>query len=217
MRRGGSRPPSVSALRRRVRQAIVVEGKYDVIRVRSAVEAIVIPTGGFHIFRDPETVALLRRLAAARGLIVLTDSDSAGAVIRGHLAGLIPPEQLHMAYVPPTPGKERRKAAPSKEGLLGVEGTDNAAIVRALEQAGAVFEGETAPVAPSLGLQKSDLLALGLVGVPASAARRQWLLRQLELPATLSANRLLEVVNATLSPAQWAALTAQLAQAFPAE
>lgn len=207
----------MSAPRRRVRQAIVVEGKYDVIRVQSAVDATVIPTGGFHIFRDPETVALLRRLAAARGLIVLTDSDSAGALIRGHLAGLIPPEQLCMAYVPPTPGKERRKAAPSKEGLLGVEGIDNGAIVRALEQAGAIFEGENAPAAPSLELDKSDLLAQGLVGIPASATRRQWLLEQLQLPATLSANRLLEVINTTLSPEEWAALTAQLAQAFPAE
>lgn len=207
----------MSAPRRRVRQAIVVEGKYDVIRVQSAVDATVIPTDGFHIFRDPETVALLRRLAAARGLIVLTDSDSAGAIIRGHLAGLIPPEQLHMAYVPPIPGKEWRKAAPSKEGLLGVEGTDNAVIVRALEQAGAVFEGEDTPAAPSLGLHKSDLLALGLVGIPASAARRRWLLGQLRLPATLSANRLLEVINTTLSPEEWVTLTAQLAQAFPAE
>lgn len=207
----------MSAPRRRVRQAIVVEGKYDVIRVQSAVDATVIPTGGFHIFRDPETVALLQRLAAARGLIVLTDSDSAGALIRGHLAGLIPPEQLHMAYVPPIPGKEKRKSSPSKEGLLGVEGIENGAIVRALERAGAVFEGEDAPAVPSLGLDKSDLLAQGLVGVPASAARRQWLLGQLRLPASLSANRLLEVINTTLSPEEWAALTAQLAQAFPAE
>ena len=141
--------------RRRVRQAIVVEGKYDVIRVQSAVEALVIPTDGFQIFRNREKCAMLRRLAAARGLIVLTDSDSAGAVIRGYLAGLIPPEQLRMAYVPPVRGKEKRKVSPSKEGLLGVEGIDNATVLRALEQAGAQFEGEEGLPAASLVLQKA--------------------------------------------------------------
>ena len=205
----------MSAPRRRVRQVIVVEGKYDAIRVQSAVEATVIPTDGFRIFRDGETVALLRRMAAARGLIVLTDSDSAGALIRGHLAGLIPPEQLRMAYVPPIPGKERRKRTPSKEGLLGVEGIDNATVLRALEQAGAVFEGEDAPPPVSLGLRKCDLPEWGLAGTPDSAARRQWLQRRLGLPAHLSANRLLEVVNATVSPEEWAALTEELARVFP--
>ena len=196
--------------RRRVRQAIVVEGKYDVIRVQSAVEALVIPTDGFQIFRDREKCAMLRRLAAARGLIVLTDSDSAGAVIRGYLAGLIPPEQLRMAYVPPVRGKEKRKVSPSKEGLLGVEGIDNATVLRALEQAGAQFEGEDGLPAASLGLQKSDLMAWGLSGGADSAARRQWLQRRLGLPAALSANRLLDIVNATVSEQEWMTLMQEL-------
>lgn len=195
---------------RRVRQAIVVEGKHDVIRVRSAVEAVVVPTDGFRLFKDKEKVALLRRLAATRGLILLTDSDSAGGIIRNHLCGCIPTEQLLQAYVPPRPGKERRKAAPSKEGLLGVEGMDASTILAALERAGATFEDEDAPPQEGLGLTKADLLDLGLTGHPHSAARRRRLLDALELPGYLSANRLLEVLNTTVTPAEWRRLTALL-------
>lgn len=189
---------------RRVRQAIVVEGKYDVIRVRSAVDAIVVPTDGFGIFKDPERLALLRRLAAVRGLILLTDSDSAGTLIRNHLIGAIPADRLRQAYIPPRPGKERRKAAPSKEGLLGVEGMDNATVIAALERAGATFEEEDSPGMQLMALTKTDLMEAGLSGTPDAAARRQQLLAWLELPATLSANRLLEVVNATIAPEEWA-------------
>lgn len=195
---------------RRVRQAIVVEGKHDVIRVCTAVEAVVIPTGGFRLFKDTEKVALLRRLAATRGLILLTDSDSAGGVIRNHLCGCIPAEQILHAYIPPRPGKERRKAAPSKEGLLGVEGMDAATILTALERAGATFEEEDAPLSAGLGLTKADLMEWGLTGCPDSATRRQTLLAALDLPLYLSANRLLEVLNTTVTPTEWARLTALL-------
>lgn len=189
---------------RRVKQVIVVEGKYDVIRVKSAVDAIVIPTDGFGIFKDKGKLALLRRLAAARGLILLTDSDSAGALIRNHLIGCIPAAQIRQAYVPPVPGKERRKAAPSKEGLLGVEGVDNATVIAALERAGAEFEEADAPLRQPMALTKTDLMEAGLSGTPDAAARRQKLLAQLQLPANLSTNRLLEVVNATVTPEEWA-------------
>ena len=195
---------------RRVQQAIVVEGKHDVIRVRSAVEAVVVPTDGFRLFKDPEKMALLCRLAATRGLIVLTDSDSAGAVIRNHLCGCIPSHQLLQAYIPPRPGKERRKTVPSKEGLLGVEGMDAATVVAALERAGATFEDEDTPPRTCLQLTKADLMEYGLTGGADSAARRQALLQALDLPGYLSANRLLEVLNATVSPEQWAQLVAQL-------
>lgn len=192
---------------RRVRQAIVVEGKHDVIRVHSAVEAVVVPTDGFRLFKDTEKVALLRRLAATRGLILLTDSDTAGGVIRNHLCGCIPADQLLQAYIPPRPGKERRKAAPSKEGLLGVEGMDAATILAALERAGAIFEDEDTAPRESLGLTKVDLMEWGLTGHPDSAARRRRLLEALELPGYLSANRLLEVLNTTVTPAEWVGLT----------
>ena len=191
---------------RRVRQAIVVEGKHDAIRVRAAVEAVVVTTDGFRLFKDKEKLALLRRLAATRGLIVLTDSDSAGGVIRSHLQGSIPAEQMVQAYVPPIRGKERRKAAPSKEGLLGVEGMDAAVICAALERAGATFEDEAGAQRASLGLTKADLMELGLTGGADSAARRRALLAALELPGYLSANRLLEVLNTTVTEAEWTEL-----------
>lgn len=188
---------------RRIRQVIVVEGKHDVIRVRSAVEAIVVPTDGFRIFKDAEKRAMLRRLAAVRGLIVLTDSDTAGGVIRNHLLSCIPAEQLKQAYIPPIPGKERRKSAPSKEGLLGVEGVDAATVVAALERCGAVFEDEDAPAHASLSLTKTDWMALGLSGSADSARRRERLAQALGVPTYLSANRLMELVNATVTAEEW--------------
>lgn len=187
-------------------EVIVVEGKYDVIRVKSAVDAMVVPTDGFRIFKDKERLAMLRRLAAARGLILLTDSDSAGALIRNHLIGSIPAEQIKIAYVPPVAGKERRKAAPSKEGLLGVEGIGNPVIVDALRKAGATFVGGDTPPRQPMSLTKADLSAVGLSGGVNSAQKRQALLAALELPPSLSANRLLEVVNATVTPEEWAKL-----------
>lgn len=191
---------------RHVRQAIVVEGKHDVIRVRSAVDGVVVPTNGFRLFKDTEKMALLCRLAATQGLIILTDSDSAGNIIRRHLCGCIPAEQMRQAYIPPRQGKERRKTAPSKEGLLGVEGMDPATIIAALEQAGATFEGEESTPRESLCLTKADLMALGLTGGADSGKRRQQLLKELDLPTYLSANRLLEVLNATVNPAEWETL-----------
>lgn len=187
---------------KRVREAIVVEGKYDEIRVRSAVDAIVVPTEGFGIFRDEARLELLRRLAAERGLIILTDSDSAGMLIRNHLIGAIPAEQIRHAYIPPITGKERRKPAPSKEGLLGVEGVDNTVVLAALERAGATFEDTdptAAPTADKMHLTKGDLYELGLSGRADSAQRRRALLCTLKLPECLSANRLLDVLNATVT------------------
>ena len=122
-----------------VREVIVVEGKYDRIRLQAAVKATIVETNGFRIFKDPEQRELLRRLGMERGLLVLTDSDAAGFVIRNHLNGLVPPEQIRHAYIPECPGKEKRKAAPSREGLLGVEGMDSTVILAALRRAGATF------------------------------------------------------------------------------
>ncbi|MBR0447908.1 MAG: DUF4093 domain-containing protein [Clostridia bacterium] len=195
----------------RVYEAIVVEGKHDVIRVHSAVDATVVCTDGFRIFKDAERMALLRRLAATRGLIVLTDSDSAGGVIRNYLSGSIPAEQIKQAYIPPRPGKERRKAAPSKEGLLGVEGMDADTVVEALRRAGATFEGEQRKNADFVSLTKADLMELGLTGGENSAAKRRQLLAALDLPGYLSAGRLLEVLCSTVTAEEWAQLLAKIA------
>ena len=179
---------------RRVREVIVVEGRYDKNALKQAVEATVVETGGFGVFKDGEKLALLRRLAEERGLILLTDSDGAGFVIRNFLKGAIPPDRLKQAYIPDIRGKERRKAAPGKEGKLGVEGMSPAILLRALERAGATFEdgpaaGDRAPIT------KGDFYALGLTGGRDSAARRAALLKALELPERMTANALLEAVN----------------------
>ena len=179
---------------RRVREVIVVEGRYDKNALKQAVEATVVETGGFGVFKDGEKLALLRRLAEERGLILLTDSDGAGFVIRNFLKGAIPPDRLKQAYIPDIRGKERRKAAPGKEGKLGVEGMSPAVLLRALERAGATFEdgpaaGDRAPIT------KGDFYALGLTGGRDSAARRAARLKALELPERMTANALLEAVN----------------------
>lgn len=190
---------------KKIREVIVVEGKYDAIRLHSAVEATVIETNGFRIFKDKEQVSLLRRLAETRGLLVLTDSDGAGFVIRDFIGGAIPKEQVKHAYIPEIVGKERRKAAPSKEGLLGVEGVDNAVIVEALRRAGATFEGEEAPDFSGCNVTKADLFDWGLAGGADSAEKRRRLQKALGLPEKLSANRLLEILNIAVSPEELAA------------
>jgi ribonuclease M5 len=194
---------------RRVKEVIVVEGRYDVARLKSAVDATVVETEGFHLFHDKEKMALLRRLAAARGLLILTDSDAAGFVIRNRLSGSLPPDSVKHAYIPEIAGCEKRKTAPSKEGLLGVEGMDNAVVIAALKAAGATFEDEDAPRRERY-VTKNDLYDDGLVGQEDSAIRRQRLQQALGLPRRLSANRLLEVLNIAVSPEDYRATLAQL-------
>lgn len=185
-----------------IREAVVVEGKYDKIRLASVADALVLETHGFGIFKDKEQLNLLRLLAKERGLLILTDSDSAGFVIRGYLNGVIPPEQIKHAYIPEIMGREKRKAVSSKEGLLGVEGIDGKVIIDALKRAGATIEGEqTKP--ETNPLTKWDLYEAGLSGGADSAARRYHLMGLLGLPKKLSANRLLEVLNSTISREQF--------------
>ena len=179
---------------RRVREVIVVEGRYDKNALRQVVDATVIETKGFGVFHDRERLALLRRLAAERGLILLTDSDGAGFVIRNFLKGAIPKSQLKQAYIPDVYGKERRKPAPGKEGKLGVEGMPPQILLEALERAGATFE-DGALSAERRPITKADFYALGLTGGPDSAARRAALLKKLGLPERMTANAMLEAVN----------------------
>lgn len=198
----------------RIQEALVVEGKYDTIRLRSAVDAVIVETDGFGLFRHTEKLRLIRRLAAQRGVIVLTDSDGAGFVIRDYLSSALPPAQIKHAYIPEVAGKERRKTAASKEGLLGVEGMETTVLLTALRRAGATFLEEAPGSPPDRFLSKGDLYRDGLSGAPDSAARREWLLRRLELPPKLSANRMLEVFNAILTPEQYRALLEELAAAI---
>ena len=190
-----------------IKEAIVVEGRYDKNTLSQVVDTLILETGGFHIFKDPEQMALLRRAAQRRGLIVLTDSDGAGFVIRNRIRGALPKTQVKHAYVPDICGKERRKRHPGKEGKLGVEGMSPAVLEQALRQAGAtVLEGD-APHRPSgPPLSKADLMAAGLSGRPDSAQRRLALLKQLALPEHMSANALLAVLNGCYSRGEAEAL-----------
>ena len=179
---------------RKIKEVVVVEGRYDKNALKQVVDAVVIETKGFGVFKDKEKIALLRRLAAEKGLILLTDSDGAGFVIRNFLKGAIPKSQLKQAYIPDIPGKERRKAAPGKEGKLGVEGMPPSVLLEALERAGATFEDGDA-AGPSDPLTKADFYALGLSGGADSGARRGALLKKMGLPERMTANALLEAVN----------------------
>lgn len=181
---------------RRVREAIVVEGRYDKNTLSQVVDAVILETAGFGVFKDQERLALLRRLAQQRGIIVLTDSDGAGFVIRNSLKGAIPPEQVKHAYIPDIRGKERRKRAPGKEGKLGVEGMPPQLLLEALERAGATFLDGDGPRSPRGELTPAQLYVLGLTGRPDSAQRRQALLKRLDLPEHMSAKALLTVLNA---------------------
>ena len=181
---------------RKIKEVIVVEGRYDKNALAQVVDATVITLGGFSVFNDKEKLAFLRRLAEKQGLIVLTDSDGAGFVIRNYLKGTLPKELIKQAYIPDVQGKERRKRHAGKEGKLGVEGMKPEVLLSVLERAGATFldgEGENASLKDPI--TKADLFALGLTGGPDSAAKRQALLRKLDLPEHLNANGMLEALN----------------------
>ncbi|MBD9207054.1 MAG: DUF4093 domain-containing protein [Clostridiales bacterium] len=188
----------------RVREVIVVEGRYDKNALSQVVDAAIVEVGGFAVFNDREKTAYLRALAEKRGLILLTDPDGAGFVIRGHLKGVLPPDRLKQAYIPDIPGKERRKKRPGKEGKLGVEGMPPDVLLAALRRAGATFEGEGEAPAPA-HITKADLLDKGLIG-PNSTARRAALQQRLGLPARLTANGLLEALTLLLTREEFDAL-----------
>lgn len=182
----------------RIREAIIVEGRYDKNTLAQIVDAPILETSGFGIFHDRQRLALLRRLAETRGIIVLTDSDGAGFVIRNYLRSAIDPSQVKHAYIPDIAGKERRKRTASKEGKLGVEGMRPDVLLEALRRAGATIEGEETPAAGAR-ITKADLYAAGLTGGADSKAARQRLLAQFDLPEHLSTNALLEVLNALMT------------------
>lgn len=193
----------------RVREVVLVEGKYDKIALSQVMDGVILTTGGFAIFKDKARVRLFCRLAQERGVIVLTDADGGGLVIRGHLKGILPPERVKMAYIPDRPGKERRKRVPGKEGKLGVEGMDPETLRRALIAAGATADEHPGPAGEG-GFTKAVLFELGLTGTPDAAQRRRELQRAMELPENLSANALLEVLNLLSTPQEVAALLAEL-------
>ena len=172
-------------------RVLVVEGAYDKIRLSSLVDTLIIPTDGFGIFKDTEKVNLLRALAKERGVIILTDSDGAGFLIRNRLKQVLPKEGVYHAYIPDLYGKEKRKAAPSAEGKLGVEGMPTEVLQKALQDAGIDPNAQPTQKAP---VTKGDLMKWGLSGGANAAAKRQALQAKLGLPARMSANTLVEVL-----------------------
>lgn len=178
----------------RIKEVIVVEGRYDKNTLSQLVDTVILQTDGFGIFKNKKKRDLLRQAAEKRGLVILTDADGAGFVIRNYLKGVIPPQYVKQAYIPEVAGKERRKSAPGKEGLLGVEGMTPEILEQALRRAGVTVLDEQNEQHHQ-NLTKADMMELGLSGCADSAERRKRLLRQLGLPEKMSANAMLEALD----------------------
>ena len=192
----------------KIKEAILVEGRYDKNTLSQIVDAPILETSGFGIFKDKQRLSLLRRIAQTRGLIVFTDSDGAGFVIRNHIKSAIPGKFLKHAYIPDIYGKEKRKAAPGKEGKLGVEGMTKETILESLRRAGATMEGEEVP--PVRQITKQDLMELGLSGTPEASANRLKLLKHLHLPERMSPNAMLQALNLLYSLEELSAIMAEI-------
>ena len=192
----------------RLREAVIVEGRYDKIKLSGIVDAPIIETNGFRVFNDKEKLQLIRQIAATRGILILTDSDGAGFVIRNFLKGAVPREQIKNCYIPQLEGKEKRKTERSKEGLLGVEGVRDAVILDAIRKSGATILGEEQTVRAEIS--KADLYTLGLTGTHNAAVLRQRLLKKLRLPAYLSTNAMLTALNCLYSLEELTKLTETL-------
>ena len=175
----------------KINEAIIVEGKYDKIKLSSFVDGLIITTDGFSIFKDKEKRELIKTLAEKRGILILTDSDGAGFVIRNHIKGFVPSDKIKNAYIPEILGKEKRKAKPSKEGTLGVEGISKDELIKALEKCGVLGEEKE----KKEEITKLDLYEAGLYGRDDSAQKRDELKKKLALPGKLSANAFLDVIN----------------------
>ena len=176
----------------KIKEAIIVEGIYDQNKINQLVDATVITTNGFRIYKDKKKIEMIRRFAARTGIIIFTDSDRAGFQIRNYIKNLVGNKNVRHAYIPDIKGKERRKAAPSKEGFLGVEGVSDDIIIEALKNAG--ITEQKLPDDVRL-ISKADLFADGLSGGADSKILREKLLKNLELPARISTNMLLDVLN----------------------
>lgn len=180
-----------------VSQAVIVEGKYDKIRLSSVLDGVIICTDGFGIFTDKDKMRIIRHYADSVGIIILTDSDAAGFKIRSYLKGSVRADRIINVYIPDIFGKERRKALPSKEGKLGVEGMDEKTLYDAFAKAG-ITPGSTSR--PAKGIDKLTLYELGLTGAPDAVSRRRRVLEHLGLPGRMTPNSMTDILNTMISP-----------------
>lgn len=182
----------------KIKEAVIVEGKYDKQRLKEFIDAPIITTSGFRIFKDKEKQQLIRSLCQERGIVVMTDSDGAGLLIRNFIKGIVPDSDIKHCYIPRVEGKEKRKVQPSKEGVLGVEGLSASVLRDALLRSG-VDVGESTTTSSYTPITKTDMYEMGLSGRENSARLRSELLRSLSLPTYLSSNALLEILNSLYS------------------
>lgn len=194
----------------KINEVIIVEGKSDKIKLERLVDTVIIETGGFRIFKDTELRNMIRDLAEKRGIIILTDSDSAGFAIRNAIKGSVDSQYIKNAYISEIKGKERRKRNPSKEGLLGVEGVSDEEILSALKRAGVNLDGETETREETVKITKIDLFEDGFTGGTNSSERRKCLEQKLNLPTHLSTNKLVEVLNILLTYEEYKSLVNSL-------
>ena len=193
-----------------IKETIIVEGAYDKIRLSGFIDGVILTTGGFSVFHNDRLRRSIRELAERTGIVILTDSDSAGFKIRNYIKQDIPEQYIRHAYIPDIRGKERRKREPGKEGLLGVEGMTEEVILDALKKAGCTIDGSSAAPRADRAIQKSDLMKFGLAGGAGSAEKRKALAARLKLPAKLSANMLLEILNRLLTYEEFAELAEEI-------
>lgn len=196
-----------------VKETIVVEGIYDKIKLSEIIDSLIFVTDGFSFFNNKKAQKTLISLAEKTGIVILTDSDSAGLKIRNFVKQLLPKEQVKHAYIPEICGKERRKTTPSKEGLLGVEGVSSEIILKALTDSGCSLSGNSEKKPKSRLITKADFYALGLSGRDNSVFKRQALSQKLALPSKLSANMLLDVVNRLLTYEELVSLIDEISHA----
>lgn len=183
----------------KIREAVIVEGTYDLIKLSGFLDAVIIKTNGFAIFHDKKKLQTINTLAAQCGIVILTDSDSAGFKIRNYIKQSIPEEYVKHAYVPDIRGKEKRKNSPSKEGLLGVEGINEQLIITALKNAGCTVDEKASNPVAHREITKADLFLLGLSGGANSSEKRLSLCHELGFPSKISANMLLSALNRLMS------------------
>lgn len=184
-------------------QVVIVEGKYDKIKLSSFLDAEIITTDGFRIFKDKQKVDMLRRIALEKGVVILTDSDSAGFLIRGHLTGVLPKEKIVNVFIPEIKGKEKRKTEQSAQGLLGVEGLSEEIILNAFKSAGVGFDCEKTSIINDDKITYQDLYNVGLSGAENSKEMRQNFLREQNLPTGMSTSQMLTVINSLYSKSEF--------------